>query len=126
MMRMPGTRAGLNERSQSAYAMPRPTPVDNETGHARPAINQSLVSHARRWEGGRTFEEYDRENYAYAEAQTAVQERVSKLLAQGSNRANALTIWSATIRVRVKHVSYESCTDMCDPRQRSNWRKTSE
>ena len=92
MMRMPGTRAGLNERSQSAYAMPRPTPVDNETGHARPAINQSLVSHARRYQGGRTFEEYDREDYAYAEAQTAVQERVSKLLAQRSDCAHALTI----------------------------------
>jgi len=31
IMRMPGTRAGLNERSQSAYAMPSPTPVDNDT-----------------------------------------------------------------------------------------------
>jgi len=31
--RMSGTRAGLNERSQPAYAMPRSMPVDNETGH---------------------------------------------------------------------------------------------
>jgi len=43
MMRMLGTRAGLNERSHSAYAIPSPTPVDNEAGHVRPAIKQLLV-----------------------------------------------------------------------------------
>ncbi len=36
-MRVPGILAGLNERSQSAYAMPAPKPVPSATGHARPA-----------------------------------------------------------------------------------------
>ena len=35
-MRVPGILAGLNERSQSAYAMPAPKPVLSATGHARP------------------------------------------------------------------------------------------
>jgi len=44
IMRMPGTRCiGTNEPSQSAYAMPRLTLVDNETGHVRPAIKRSSV-----------------------------------------------------------------------------------
>ena len=33
---VPGTRAGLNDRSQSAYAAPAPNPVDNAIGHVRP------------------------------------------------------------------------------------------
>ena len=37
MIRVPGILAGLNERSQSAYAMPAPKPVPSATGHARPA-----------------------------------------------------------------------------------------
>ena len=37
-MRVPGIRAGLNERSQSAYAMPAPKPVPSATGHARPDL----------------------------------------------------------------------------------------
>ena len=36
MIRVPGTRAGLNRRSQSAYAAPIPNPVDNAMGHVRP------------------------------------------------------------------------------------------
>lgn len=35
-MRVPGTRAGLNERSQSPYATPIPKPVNNPMGHVRP------------------------------------------------------------------------------------------
>ena len=36
MMRVPGILAGLNERSQSAYAAPSPKPVDSPMGHVRP------------------------------------------------------------------------------------------
>lgn len=36
MMRVPDILAGLNERSQSAYAAPAPKPVDNAMGHVRP------------------------------------------------------------------------------------------
>jgi len=35
-MRVPETRAGLNERSQSAYAAPIPKPVERAIGHVRP------------------------------------------------------------------------------------------
>jgi len=35
LSRVPGTRAGLNERSQSAYAEPRPKPVESPMGHVR-------------------------------------------------------------------------------------------
>ena len=34
--RVPGTRAGLKERSQSAYAAPMPKPVESAMGHVRP------------------------------------------------------------------------------------------
>ena len=34
--RTPGMRAGLKDRSQSAYAAPAPKPVERATGHARP------------------------------------------------------------------------------------------
>lgn len=34
-MRVPETRAGLNERSQSAYAAPIPKPVERAIGHVR-------------------------------------------------------------------------------------------
>ena len=37
--RTPAIRAGLNERSQSAYAAPAPKPVERAMGHARPEIN---------------------------------------------------------------------------------------
>lgn len=36
-MRVPGILAGLNDRSQSAYAAPAPKPVDRAIGHVRPA-----------------------------------------------------------------------------------------
>ena len=32
----PAILAGLNERSQSAYAAPAPKPVDSAMGHVRP------------------------------------------------------------------------------------------
>jgi len=35
-MRVPGMRAGLKERSQSAYAAPAPNPVPKAMGHVRP------------------------------------------------------------------------------------------
>ena len=37
--RTPAIRAGLNDRSQSAYAAPAPKPVERAMGHARPEIN---------------------------------------------------------------------------------------
>ena len=37
--RTPAMRAGLNDRSQSAYAAPAPKPVERAMGHARPEIN---------------------------------------------------------------------------------------
>jgi len=36
MIRVPGILAGLNERSQSAYAAPAPKPVNSAMGHVRP------------------------------------------------------------------------------------------
>lgn len=42
--RVPGTRAGLKERSQSAYAAPNPKPVDSATGHVRPNKCDMMVS----------------------------------------------------------------------------------
>lgn len=36
MILVPGIRAGLNDRSQSAYAAPIPNPVPSAIGHARP------------------------------------------------------------------------------------------
>lgn len=38
MMRVPGILAGLNDRSQSAYAAPAPKPVERAIGHARPVV----------------------------------------------------------------------------------------
>jgi hypothetical protein len=35
--RVPGTRAGLKSRSQSAQDAPAPAPVANAIGHVRPA-----------------------------------------------------------------------------------------
>ena len=37
--RTPAIRAGLKERSQSAYAAPAPKPVERAMGHARPEPN---------------------------------------------------------------------------------------
>jgi hypothetical protein len=37
--RTPAMRAGLNDRSQSAYAAPAPKPVERAMGHARPEMN---------------------------------------------------------------------------------------
>lgn len=42
--RVPGTRAGLKKRSQSAYAAPSPKPVDSATGHVRPNKCDMMVS----------------------------------------------------------------------------------
>jgi hypothetical protein len=41
--RTPAMRAGLNDRSQSAYAAPAPKPVERAMGHARPGINLRYV-----------------------------------------------------------------------------------
>ena len=43
MMRVPGMRAGLNERSQSAHAARAPNPVDRAMGHVRPGIKRAVV-----------------------------------------------------------------------------------
>jgi hypothetical protein len=43
MIRVPGMRAGLNERSQSAYAMPAPKPVESAIGHVRPEGKGELL-----------------------------------------------------------------------------------
>lgn len=45
MIRTPGILAGLNDRSQSAYAAPAPKPVERAMGHARPAISQAYSEH---------------------------------------------------------------------------------
>jgi hypothetical protein len=42
-MRVPETRAGLNERSQSAYAAPIPKPVERAIGHVRPETCQVRI-----------------------------------------------------------------------------------
>jgi hypothetical protein len=42
-MRVPETRAGLNERSQSAYAAPIPKPVERAIGHVRPVTCQVRI-----------------------------------------------------------------------------------
>jgi len=47
--RTPAMRAGLKDRSQSAYAAPAPKPVERATGHARPE-NEFLRN---RWWTGR-------------------------------------------------------------------------
>ena len=46
IIRTPGILAGLNERSQSAYAAPAPKPVESAMGHARPA--NAVVSNCLR------------------------------------------------------------------------------
>ena len=74
MMRVPGILAGLNERSQSAYAMPAPKPVPSATGHARPArVVLEFEDRAGSMQDGciRTAEEDDGRNHACAEANTA-------------------------------------------------------
>ena len=43
--RTPAMRAGLNDRSQSAYAAPAPNPVERAMGHARPEINLRCFFH---------------------------------------------------------------------------------
>ncbi len=40
MTRVPGILAGLNDRSQSAYAMPAPKPEPSAIGHALPTHKQ--------------------------------------------------------------------------------------
>jgi hypothetical protein len=40
-IRVPGILAGLNERSQSAYAAPAPKPVDKAIGHVRPEVENN-------------------------------------------------------------------------------------
>jgi hypothetical protein len=37
--RTPAMRAGLKDRSQSAYAAPAPKPVERAIGHARPVTS---------------------------------------------------------------------------------------
>lgn len=44
MILVPCSLAGLNERSQSAYAAPRPKPVDSEMGHVRPMWQKSVAT----------------------------------------------------------------------------------
>lgn len=42
MILVPGIRAGLNDRSQSAYAIPAPKPVESAIGHVRPGEGYSM------------------------------------------------------------------------------------
>jgi len=49
--RTPGILAGLNERSQSAYAAPAPKPVDRAIGHVRPEIESREFEDVRIWKG---------------------------------------------------------------------------
>ena len=58
-MRVPGTRAGLKERSQSAYAAPAPNPVESATGHVRPAQNRHSLHSEKGVIRERTAEEND-------------------------------------------------------------------
>jgi hypothetical protein len=71
--RTPAIRAGLNDRSQSAYAAPAPKPVERAMGHARPEINLRFFF-ILEWMGvswlSRTAEEDDRCNDTNAEADT--------------------------------------------------------
>lgn len=41
---VPGTRAGLKRRSQSAHAEPTPVPVANAMGHVRPEDRNNNMS----------------------------------------------------------------------------------
>ncbi len=47
MIRVPGTLAGLKERSQSAYAAPAPKPVASAMGHVRPRSTVKEVEHVK-------------------------------------------------------------------------------
>ena len=57
-MRVPGILDGLNDRSQSAYAIPAPKPVPSATGHARP----DGITGAKEVGGGGT--QYEEGEYA--------------------------------------------------------------
>lgn len=43
IIRTPGILAGLNERSQSAYAAPAPKPVERAIGHALPICRERMA-----------------------------------------------------------------------------------
>lgn len=77
--RVPGTRAGLKERSQSAYAAPSPKPVDRATGQVRPNKCNLIVSKlnfpCRR---SLTPKEDHGSNYAHTESYTSAQYLLSK------------------------------------------------
>lgn len=77
--RVPGTRAGLKERSQSAYAAPSPKPVDRATGQVRPNKCDMIVSRlsfpCRR---PLTPKEDHRSNYAHTKSYTSAQYFLSK------------------------------------------------
>jgi hypothetical protein len=75
-MRVPGIRAGLKERSQSAYAAPAPKPVERAIGHVRPVIAMKLSGFP--WAEirviTRTAEEDYRGDNSYAETNATVGE----------------------------------------------------
>jgi len=75
-MRVPGIRAGLKERSQSAYAAPAPKPVERAIGHVRPVIakelSESPLTVIR--DITRTAEEDHRGDDSYAKANATVGE----------------------------------------------------
>jgi len=73
-------RAGLKDRSQSAYAAPAPKPVERAMGHVRPEtikIHRIVVD----WQNGlsRTAKEDDGCDNADAEADTTARGNKNKL-----------------------------------------------
>jgi len=73
--RTPAMRAGLKDRSQSAYAAPAPKPVERATGHARPETRFLTMNRDGERGGGtvfvsRTAKEDDGRDDADAKADT--------------------------------------------------------
>ena len=66
-------RAGLNERSQSAYAIPAPNPVESAIGQPRPCMTKRAGQYSKSGldENRRTTEEDDRSDDAGAKANAA-------------------------------------------------------
>jgi hypothetical protein len=63
--RTPAIRAGLNDRSQSAYAAPAPKPVERAIGHARPGYCSKI-----RYVGYKRCERYDARRKRMTDATT--------------------------------------------------------
>ncbi len=99
-MRAPGILAGLNDRSQSAYAAPAPNPVDRAIGHVRPAgslFNARL--HVESHGSLRTAEKNDRGDNASTEAHAAITEGQSIGNRREIEATHAFTSKSATEKI---------------------------